>query len=223
MGIRCGHCGRQYQPIEHIRQCAEMELIRGTIRIRTPTNWYVDGRLIPLPAAERTEEGRAASRFSGPLSTSLTKTKYHDRGVVFEEHVVNAVASCMNKWTPQPAPEWVTWVPSRRNPLLVGDLANQVARHLELPVIESITALGSSRQQKELHESREQFQNVEHAFLAIPTRVEKRPVLLIDDIVRSGWSMTVVGRGLRMAGAPAVFPLSIVTSTTCMRTNSFDP
>jgi ATP-dependent DNA helicase RecQ len=35
------------------------------------------------------------------------------------------------------------------------------------------------------------------------------PVLLIDDFVDSGWTMTVVARMLRQAGAPAVLPLAL--------------
>jgi ATP-dependent DNA helicase RecQ len=32
------------------------------------------------------------------------------------------------------------------------------------------------------------------------------PVLLVDDVLDSGWTMTVAARQLRRAGAPAVLP-----------------
>jgi ATP-dependent DNA helicase RecQ len=35
------------------------------------------------------------------------------------------------------------------------------------------------------------------------------PVLLVDDVVNSGWTMTVTGRLLRQAGATAVLPLAL--------------
>jgi len=35
------------------------------------------------------------------------------------------------------------------------------------------------------------------------------PVLLVDDVVDSGWTATVVARLLRRAGAPAVLPLAL--------------
>jgi ATP-dependent DNA helicase RecQ len=35
------------------------------------------------------------------------------------------------------------------------------------------------------------------------------PVLLVDDLVDSGWTMTVAARLLRLAGAPAVLPLAL--------------
>ena len=39
------------------------------------------------------------------------------------------------------------------------------------------------------------------------------PVLLVDDRVETGWTMTVAARLLREAGAPAVLPLALAIST----------
>ena len=38
------------------------------------------------------------------------------------------------------------------------------------------------------------------------------PVLLVDDLVDTGWTMTLVARLLRQAGAPAVLPFALATS-----------
>jgi ATP-dependent DNA helicase RecQ len=35
------------------------------------------------------------------------------------------------------------------------------------------------------------------------------PVLLVDDLVDTGWTMTLVARLLRQAGAPAVLPFAL--------------
>ena len=35
------------------------------------------------------------------------------------------------------------------------------------------------------------------------------PVLLVDDVVSSRWTMTVAGRALRLAGAPGVLPFAL--------------
>jgi ATP-dependent DNA helicase RecQ len=34
-------------------------------------------------------------------------------------------------------------------------------------------------------------------------------VLLVDDVIDSGWTMTVAARALRQAGAPAVLPFAL--------------
>lgn len=39
------------------------------------------------------------------------------------------------------------------------------------------------------------------------------PVLLVDDRIETGWTMTVAARLLREAGAPAVLPLVLAVTT----------
>jgi ATP-dependent DNA helicase RecQ len=38
------------------------------------------------------------------------------------------------------------------------------------------------------------------------------PVLLVDDLVDSGWTMTIAARELRLAGAPGVLPLALAVA-----------
>jgi ATP-dependent DNA helicase RecQ len=38
------------------------------------------------------------------------------------------------------------------------------------------------------------------------------PVLLVDDLVDSGWTMVLAGRALRQAGAPGVLPLALAVA-----------
>jgi ATP-dependent DNA helicase RecQ len=40
------------------------------------------------------------------------------------------------------------------------------------------------------------------------------PVLLVDDRVDTGWTLTVAARALRHAGAPAVLPFALATIST---------
>ena len=39
------------------------------------------------------------------------------------------------------------------------------------------------------------------------------PVLLVDDLVDSRWTVTVAARALRRAGAPAVLPFALAIDT----------
>jgi len=39
------------------------------------------------------------------------------------------------------------------------------------------------------------------------------PILLVDDRVDSGWTMTIAARLLREAGAPAVLPLALAVTS----------
>lgn len=42
--------------------------------------------------------------------------------------------------------------------------------------------------------------------------VPEGPVLLVDDVVDSGWTLTVIAALLRQAGSGAVWPLALATS-----------
>ncbi len=45
--------------------------------------------------------------------------------------------------------------------------------------------------------------------LAAAVAAARGPVLLVDDVVSSRWTMTVAGRALRLAGAPGVLPFAL--------------
>ena len=63
-------------------------------------------------------------------------------------------------------------------------------------------------QQKAMQNSSQHFLNVQRAF-AVRGDVPPGPVLLVDDIVDSRWTITVVGMELREAGAGPVFPFAL--------------
>ena len=58
----------------------------------------------------------------------------------------------------------------------------------------------------------QQYRNVAGAF-AVPGSVPTGPVLLIDDIVDSRWTLTVVGGALREAGSGPVFPVTLARAS----------
>ena len=114
-------------------------------------------------------------------------------------------------WEPQPAPTWVTCVPSRRSEHLVPDLARRVAGELGLPFLEVLAPIGSPAPQKTMQNSAQQVRNVVAAFHVVD-EVPSGPVLLVDDLVDSRWTLTVVGRLLRLAGSGPVFPVALASA-----------
>jgi ATP-dependent DNA helicase RecQ len=69
------------------------------------------------------------------------------------------------------------------------------------------------RPQKEMQNSAQQFRNVDGAFAA-EGPIPAEPVLLIDDVVDSGWTLTVVGVALRAAGAGPVHPFALARAVS---------
>jgi ATP-dependent DNA helicase RecQ len=106
----------------------------------------------------------------------------------------------------------VTCVPSRRHPILVPDFAERLAAHLGLIFVPVIKRVHDRPPQKEQQNSAHQQRNVEGAF-AVDRSIRSEPVLLVDDVVDSTWTITEIGRLLRRAGVSAVYPVALASSS----------
>jgi ATP-dependent DNA helicase RecQ len=136
--------------------------------------------------------------------------KYRDHR--FDDDLVAAAAELVrDRWQPIPAPSWVTAVPSRGHPALVGDLAQRLAATLDLP-FHDVLAAADVPQQKEMQNSAQQLRNVE-ASLRVEGDCPTGPVLLVDDVVDSRWTLTHAGWLLRQHGAGPVHPFALATAT----------
>ena len=107
-----------------------------------------------------------------------------------------------------PAPNWVTCVPSLRRPDLVPSLAARLAARLGLPFVAAVAKTRETAPQAEMGNSSQQFANVSGAF-AVAGPVPEGAAYLVDDIVDSRWTLTVVASLLRRAGAGPVFPMAL--------------
>ena len=133
--------------------------------------------------------------------------KYRDRH--FADELVTACESLVRQWNPQPAPTWVTCVPSLRHPDLVPDFASRLAVRLGLPFQLVLKKTDDRPEQKTMANSTQQARNIDGS-LAITTQpIPPGPVLLVDDMVDSRWTLTVAAWLLRTHGSGAVFPLAL--------------
>jgi ATP-dependent DNA helicase RecQ len=98
-------------------------------------------------------------------------------------------------------------VPSRRSGGLVPDFAERLAVRIGLPCARALIRAGDAPPQQEMRNGSQQVANVRGQFKVDATRVRPGPVLLVDDIRYSGWTLATVGAQLRLAGADCVHPL----------------
>ncbi len=159
----------------------------------------------------RNEEGRALSiwRDSGwaPL---VEEGKQEDR---FPNELVDACVDMLERWEPDPAPQWVTCIPSLRSPELVPDFARRLADALGIPFFPAIAKVRETDRQRAMMNSWQQAHNLDGAFAVDPDLVEDGAVLLVDDVMDSGWSLTVAGALLRQQGSGPVFPLALALAS----------
>lgn len=132
--------------------------------------------------------------------------KYRDER--FTEELVDACAELVRAWDPEPAPLWVTCIPSLRHPGLVPDFAARLGAALGLPFHAVLEKTGDRPEQKAMSNSTHQARNVDGS-LAIRGALPGGPVLLVDDMVDSRWTLTVAAWLLRSGGSGEVFPLAI--------------
>ena len=142
-------------------------------------------------------EGRTAGRFADELVDAAAELARTDLAAPGTSRAVRP---------PDLAPTWVAWVPSRRQPALVADLAAGIAGRLGLPAVPAVVKDHEVAPQRAAANSAQQLENVRNAF-SVAGPLPEGPALLVDDTVRSGWTLTVVAAALRRAGCPAVLPL----------------
>ena len=106
----------------------------------------------------------------------------------------------------------MTCVPSSERPEQVPAFAEALAAQLGLPFQPVVRPGRPHRPQSEMENSAQQLRNVHGAF-AVAGEPPSGPILLIDDTVDSGWTLTVVGAALREAGSGPVHPFALAKAS----------
>ncbi len=124
----------------------------------------------------------------------------------FADELVSACVRMYDQWGPEPMPEWVTAVPSLRQPGLVPEFGRRLAAALGRPYLEVLSRVGDGPPQREMENSSQQAANVKGQF-AIAAAPPSAAGLLVDDLWFSGWTLATVGALLREGGAGPLHPL----------------
>jgi ATP-dependent DNA helicase RecQ len=196
---------------------ARAQLARVGVPIEPRAQWPTGMDRLGVPvrgriaADEAMAPGRALARLSDLGWGQRLREVLRDDGEVPGE-VVRAVVQVLAEWGWDERPAGVVGMPSRRHPLLVGSLAAAIAQIGRLPLVGSLDLLDGGPMGEPWGNSAFRLAGV-WGRLGVPLDLAGRlggiqgPVLLVDDLVSSRWSLTVAARALRAAGAPAVLPL----------------
>jgi ATP-dependent DNA helicase RecQ len=207
---RCDRCtGEMLDPTTSTALVAEAgQFLRSATLVIEPRKQWVRGGSRPrITPEEQAQTGRALSVFGdGGWGSVVRDPKRSGRDC--PDEMVYAAARLVEAWQPTPAPTWVTSVPSASSAPLVDGFARRLADALQLPYEDVLRRTHPGRPQTEMENSVQQLRNVEDAF-EVTGDVPDGPVLLVDDIVESGWTLTVTAALLARAGAPAVFPFAL--------------
>lgn len=173
--------------------------IGGMPRYRT------NGRIQPKHLAQ---PGKALCILGDAGWGGLVRQGKHRDGR-FADELVAACAAMVRNWNPQPAPGWVTCVPSSRHPDLVPDFARRLAAALDLPFHGVLVRTENRPEQRTMANSTQQARNVDGSLALSGEPIPPGPVLLIDDLVDSRWTLTVSAWLLRSNGSGEVWPMAL--------------
>ncbi|HEX2314695.1 MAG TPA: RecQ family ATP-dependent DNA helicase [Thermomonospora sp.] len=223
---RCDNCTGRHRSAEIPAADAE----RAAARLRRPGVDVLPRKMWPtgvkddlgvsgrIPADLMAEPGRALGRLTdigwgtrlrGLLADTAPDTEIPD-------DVFAAVVKVLAAWDWPQRPVGVVTIGSRTRPRLVTSLGHRLAEIGRLPYLGSLTPVGDRVPRR--HNSAQRLRSVWHS-LAVPDALATAastatgPLLLVDDHIDTGWTMTVATRLLRQSGAPAVFPLTLAIPT----------
>ena len=179
-------------------------------KLQIPSGAFESYGWTSLPAEKRHEAGRVLSRWGeAGWGKAVQQDKQEGR---FRGGLASAMAELIQqRWRPQLEPKWVTCVPSFAHPTLVRDFAERVAGHLNIPFLAVVGKIRQNEPQKHQQNRYHQCSNLDGVF-AIIEEVRTGPVLLLDDVVDSGWTLAVIAALLREAGCSTVYPAALASS-----------
>jgi ATP-dependent DNA helicase RecQ len=106
----------------------------------------------------------------------------------------------------------VTCIPSRRHANLVPDFARRLATALNLSFHGVLDRTDDRPEQKTMANSSQQARNVDGSIAVRAGALPAGPVLLVDDIVDSRWTLTVGAWLLTSHGSGPVYPLALAST-----------
>jgi ATP-dependent DNA helicase RecQ len=233
--VRCGRCDNCAEPLFDAEvspaalAAADAFLGRPGVEIAPKRMWptglaavgvSVKGK---ISAAEQIRPGRAVGRLSdlgwGSRLRGVVGPESPDAPIPAE--LADAVVEILKAWAHgddawSERPTAVVEVSSRRHPQLVHTLAEHIARIGRLPLIGAVTSAHSGESGARGN-SAQRVKSLHDAFVVSPELTAglaelSGPVLLIDDLVDSGWTMALAGRALLKSGAQGVLPLALAVA-----------
>jgi ATP-dependent DNA helicase RecQ len=168
-----------------------------------------------IGADEAMSTGRALARLSdlgwGQRVRDLLR---EDQPV--PESVVKGVVQVLAEWDWQQRPAAVVALPSRGHPQLVGSLAQQISELGRLPLLGTLDLVDGGPTGEPGGNSAFRLAGVWERIVVGPELASalagvRGPVLLVDDLVDSRWTMTIAARAVRQAGAETVLPFALAS------------
>ncbi|WP_346009976.1 RecQ family ATP-dependent DNA helicase [Pseudonocardia sp. SID8383] len=200
-------------------QAAAERLTRPGIEVAPRRMWPSGMKDIGVPLSGRIGAGEqaASGRAIGRLSDIGWGTRLRELVTGSDDpvpaDVLDALVRVLAGWGWEQRPVGVVGIGSRTRPHQLDHLARRIAEIGRLPLLGTLSPTGERPAATENSAQRlaAVWEGLDSATVPDLSGVDG-PVLLVDDVVDSGWTMTVAARALRRAGAPEVLPLVLAVA-----------
>lgn len=223
---RCDNCAGAWYPVDVAQDAAasaSASLDRVGVLIEPRAQWPsgMASLGVPvrgnIPSDERLEPGRALARLSdlgwgGPLRQLFADAS---PDAAATPAMLQACVRVLAEWKWEERPAAVVCVPSRRHPLLINSVAHTISERGRLPLLGSLEWSNGGPRSGPGGNSAYRLASVWDRFDVGPELAsalesfQGRPILLVDDLIDSRWTITMAGRLLRHHGAGAVLPFAL--------------
>ncbi len=172
-----------------------------------------------IAAGAVAEPGRSVGRLTDiGWGTTLRRTLTDSEpDAPVSDELFGAVVQVLAGWGWEQRPVAVVTMPSRTRPALIDSLGQRIASTGKLTYLGRLGYAGEGSPGRQYNSA--QRLAALWRILMVPEAVRVAlaasdgPVLLVDDRVETGWTMTVGARLLRECGAPAVLPFALAVTT----------
>jgi ATP-dependent DNA helicase RecQ len=214
--LKCGKCSN----------CLGHDLIDRSVsnEERESVEQYINSKLLPIKpriywAKTKLTEFR---KLKYPNKLGFCISKWGDAGygevikrckkekIAYPEAIVQRAFEVLNAFVKRKNIKYVTFVPSLKSNL-IEMFAKELAKKLEISCEELLTKEKETRQ-KGMQNSSHQCYNALISYSTVQN-IPKEPIILVDDLIDSGWTLTVCGHKLRERGATAVIPFALADSS----------
>ena len=129
----------------------------------------------------------------------------------FSKELVDASNKYLKKKISEENIDCIVPIPSLRRPNLVPDFAKSLASSLGISYAKAVQKTRKTVEQKTLLNSAQQEENIKNSMAITESwNIRGKSILLVDDMVDSRWTFTVVAAMLLEAGASSVRPFALV-------------